>query len=84
VEDGGGEATIAVADNGIGIPAADQARIFEGFRRTAEAVRANPGGIGLGLKIVKHIMDGHGGSVGLWSEPGRGSRLSLVFKKAQP
>ena len=84
VEDGRGEATIDVADNGIGIPAADQARIFEGFRRTAEAVRANPGGIGLGLKIVKHIMDGHGGSVGLWSEPGRGSRLSLVFKKAQP
>lgn len=84
VEDGGEEATIAVADNGIGIPAADQARVFEGFRRTAEAVRANPGGIGLGLKIVKHIMDGHRGSVGLWSEPGRGSRLSLVFKKAQP
>jgi signal transduction histidine kinase len=76
------EVRIEVADNGIGIAPADQARIFEGFARTAEAVRANPGGVGLGLKIVKHIMNAHGGAVELRSEPGRGSRLKLIFKRS--
>ena len=70
---------IQVEDTGIGIEPGDRERIFEAFFRSPEAVRHNPKGVGLGLKIVKHIMDAHGGRIGLRSEPGKGSTFSLIF-----
>ena len=70
---------IQVEDMGIGIEPGDRERIFEAFFRSPEAVRHNPKGVGLGLKIVKHIMDAHGGRIGLRSEPGKGSTFSLIF-----
>ena len=70
---------IQVEDKGIGIEPASRERIFEAFFRSPEAVRHNPKGVGLGLKIVKHIMDAHGGRIGLRSEPGKGSTFSLIF-----
>jgi signal transduction histidine kinase len=74
-------AEISVRDNGIGIPAADRERIFDAFYRSAEAVRHDPKGVGLGLMIVKHIMDAHGGAVEVQSEPGRGATFTLKFRK---
>jgi len=68
---------IAVADQGIGIPADKLDRIFERFFRLDEARSRATGGTGLGLAIVKHIATGHGGSVRVWSVRGAGSTFTL-------
>lgn len=78
-----GAVDLSVEDNGIGIPAEDIERIFEAFFRSPEAVRHAPKGVGLGLKIVKHIMSAHGGTVSVRSEPGRGSTFTLKFPKGR-
>jgi signal transduction histidine kinase len=70
---------IKVKDKGIGIPAGEQKKIFEGFYRHAEANRHSTKGVGLGLKIVKHIMRAHGGEIHVESQPGEGSTFSLIF-----
>ncbi|MCK6081796.1 two-component sensor histidine kinase [Microbacterium sp. EYE_5] len=72
-----GAVEIAVADHGIGIPEADQQRIFERFYRADQARSRRTGGTGLGLSIVKHAVQRHGGSVDLWSRPGRGSTFTI-------
>ena len=74
-------AAVSVSDRGIGIPAGDLANVFEAFFRSPAAVRHDPKGVGLGLKIVKHIMDAHGGTAGIASEPGRGTVATLKFPK---
>jgi two-component system phosphate regulon sensor histidine kinase PhoR len=75
---------IQVEDRGIGIEPEDREKIFEAFFRSPRAARHNPKGVGLGLKIVKHIMDAHGGSIGLRSEPGHGTTFSLIFPLRRP
>jgi signal transduction histidine kinase len=81
VRDRESEVEIAVRDHGIGIPAEARDRIFERFFRTAEAARLRPRGAGLGLKIVKHIVDAHGGRIVVESEVGKGSCFRLLFPK---
>jgi signal transduction histidine kinase len=76
-EDGGAE--IAVGDRGLGIPPEERERIFEAFYRSPEAVAHDPAGVGLGLMVVKHIMDAHGGAIGIASTVGRGSTFTLKF-----
>jgi two-component system sensor histidine kinase SenX3 len=68
---------LAVTDQGHGIAAADQQRIFERFYRVDAARSRSTGGTGLGLSIVKHVAANHGGEVTVWSEPGRGSTFTL-------
>jgi signal transduction histidine kinase len=75
------EVYIQIKDKGIGIPADAQKKIFEGFFRHSGAVKSNPKGVGLGLMIVKHIMDAHRGKVKVESVPGKGSTFSLIFLK---
>jgi len=70
---------IKVRDKGIGVPAGEQKKIFEGFYRHAEANRHSTKGVGLGLKIVKHIMSAHGGEIQVESQRGKGSTFSLIF-----
>jgi two-component system phosphate regulon sensor histidine kinase PhoR len=72
---------IRISDHGIGIAPEDQPRVFEKFYRTAEAGTVSPRGAGLGLKIVKHIVEAHGGTVLLESEVGRGSVFRLILPK---
>ncbi len=72
---------IQVEDKGIGIPTGEIEKIFEGFYRHAEASRHSPKGVGLGLKIVKHIMEAHKGEVEVMSQQHKGSTFSLVFSK---
>jgi signal transduction histidine kinase len=70
-----GAVVVAVTDRGPGIPASDQARIFDRFSRVDGADRRN--GVGLGLAIVRAIAEAHGGSVGVRSEPGHGAAFEL-------
>jgi signal transduction histidine kinase len=68
---------VEVEDKGLGIPEAEQAQIFNRFYRSQNG--SGKGGYGLGLYLVRKIMDAHGGRAEVESQPGRGSRFSLVF-----
>ena len=81
---GPGAAVVSVADRGMGIAPEERARIFEGFYRSPRAVERDPSGVGLGLKIVGHIMAAHGGRVEVESRPGEGSVFRLVFPLPGP
>ena len=72
-----GDARIVVSDTGIGIPAADQPRIFDRFYRVDKARSRALGGAGLGLSIARWIVEGHGGSLSVESAPGRGSSFKV-------
>jgi signal transduction histidine kinase len=71
----GDMATLSIRDYGMGIPVEAQARIFERFERAAPL--RHFGGFGLGLWIVRLLVEAHGGRVHLWSRPGEGSVFSL-------
>lgn len=64
-------------DRGIGIPREEQARIFEKFYRGRHVSGMNVQGVGIGLALVRHVMEAHGGSIAVDSEPGAGSRFRL-------
>jgi signal transduction histidine kinase len=69
----------AVEDHGIGIDAEDRKHIFEPFYRGREAVSQQIQGSGLGLNLVHRIAEAHGGTVGVTSEPGKGSTFTLAL-----
>ena len=72
---------IQVKDKGIGIPVEDQEKIFDMFYRASSAKEINPKGVGLGLKIAKHIMAAHKGEIKVESSPAQGSTFRLIFSK---
>lgn len=84
IEHGKSEVRLSVADTGIGIPYAQQGRVFERFYRVNKShSRGGIGGTGLGLSIVKHGAQYHGARIELESEPGRGTKFTLVFPNGE-
>jgi two-component system phosphate regulon sensor histidine kinase PhoR len=74
-----GQVVLRVEDHGIGIPRADQPRIFERFYKVDRARERSPGGTGLGLAIARHIAEAHGGRIWVQSEEGKGSLFSVAL-----
>jgi signal transduction histidine kinase len=68
-----GQATIEVADHGVGVPEAERDRLFAPFSRTTAAVRSGVEGTGLGLYITRRIVEEHGGTIGFTETPGGGA-----------
>ena len=80
----GGEVVCEVSDTGVGIPAAEQERLFERFYRGSRAATDAVQGSGLGLAIAKMIVEGHGGGIALASEEGVGTRVRVTLPAAVP
>jgi signal transduction histidine kinase len=78
-----GEARLAVTDHGIGLSAHDRNRIFEKFFRVEQGLVHDVKGSGLGLSLVRHIAEAHGGRVEVESSPGQGSTFTLVIPARQ-
>ena len=74
-----GGAAIAVNDRGIGIPAAEQSRVFEKFYRGSGDSHQRVAGTGLGLTLVQHTVGAHGGSVAVASRTGEGSTFTILL-----
>jgi signal transduction histidine kinase len=70
---------IDVADEGVGIPPGEAERIFEKFYRIGRSETQGTRGSGVGLALVKHIAEAHGGRVNVESRPGQGSRFALFL-----
>lgn len=74
---------IEVSDDGDGIEAEHLPRLFERFYRTDKSRSRNSGGSGLGLSIVKHIIEAHQQTINVRSTPGEGTTFAFTLKKAQ-
>jgi two-component system sensor histidine kinase SenX3 len=82
VSNADGIVEIAVTDQGIGIPDDELDRVFERFFRIDPARSRHTGGSGLGLSIVKHVVQNHGGDIRVWSQPGNGSTFTIRLPEA--
>ena len=74
---------ISVCDTGIGIPEKEQPSIFEKFYQVGDTTGGIREGTGLGLPITKHLVELHGGSISVASQPGKGSSFRLVLPLVQ-
>jgi signal transduction histidine kinase len=75
----GDRVLLSVTDRGIGIPSAEQRKIFEKFYRAENSLVHETKGSGLGLALVRHIVEAHGGSVSVESAPGKGSTFTIAL-----
>ncbi|WP_420645730.1 sensor histidine kinase [Candidatus Leptofilum sp.] len=76
-------ATFAVEDTGVGIPAAHHEAVFQEFRQLHETTTRRRIGTGLGLPISRHLIERHGGTLTLHSEPGKGSTFTISLPLAK-
>ena len=83
VEDAWSEIRVSLADNGVGIAPKDLPHIFDRFYRADSSRNRSTGGSGIGLSIVKSIIEEHGGSVEASSEKDKGTVISFLLKKAK-
>ncbi|HEY2636167.1 MAG TPA: ATP-binding protein [Solirubrobacteraceae bacterium] len=80
----GARVIVEVEDTGMGIPRDEQSRLFDRFFRASTATAQAVPGVGLGLTIVKAILEAHGGTVGVESEPGRGTTFRIDLPLRAP
>jgi signal transduction histidine kinase len=78
-----GSVKLEVIDHGIGIPPQEQHKIFEKFYRVGDPLVHNTKGSGLGLSLVRHIVQAHGGEVLVDSAPGEGSKFTIALPVQQ-
>jgi len=78
-KDENGSIRIDIVDTGIGIPAEELANVFDEFFRATNAKKSEKDGSGLGLSLVKQIVDRHGGEITVASEEGRGSTFTVIL-----
>ena len=81
VRDAGDEVEVAIGDNGKGIAAKDIGNIFDRFYRADSSRNSGQGGSGIGLSIVKKIMEDHGGRVWAQSVEGEGTTMTFSLRK---
>ena len=75
---------IAVTDTGMGIPPGEHQAIFNEFHQVSITTKGVKEGTGLGLAITKRLVELHGGSIRVESEPGKGSRFTVMLPSAEP
>lgn len=74
-----GSVKLDVVDHGIGIPRAEQHKIFDKFYRVCDPMCHDNKGSGLGLALVRHIVKAHGGEISVESSPGKGSKFTITL-----
>jgi signal transduction histidine kinase len=74
-----GSVKLDVVDHGIGIPRNEQSKIFDKFYRVCDPMCHDNKGSGLGLALVQHIVNAHGGEIGVESTPGKGSKFTVTL-----
>jgi signal transduction histidine kinase len=72
-----------IADHGVGIPRAEQAKVFEKFYRVGNGLVHDVKGSGLGLSLVKHIIEAHKGTISVESDVGKGTRFTILLPVAE-
>jgi len=82
--EGGSTLNLFVSDHGLGIRPAEHEKIFERFYRRGSELRRETQGVGIGLSIVKHIVEAHGGRVRVQSAVGQGSRFIIELPTQRP
>jgi len=83
VEDGDG-VRVSVIDQGMGIPKEHLGKVFERFHRVDSSDTRKVGGTGIGLYLVKHLVEAHGGRIWVESEVGKGSNFTFVLPQRPP
>jgi len=79
----GSDLSLEVADHGIGIPRTEQAKVFDKFYRVGNGLVHDVKGSGLGLSLVKHIVEAHHGRIFVDSDVGKGSRFTILLPLAR-
>lgn len=82
VEEGPGHACLKVSDTGIGMDPSEIPRVFERFYRTDKSRNRQSGGSGIGLAVVKTLVDAHGGNIRMESGIGKGTVVQVEFPKS--